>query len=444
MMTWDALLDCHRLGEPLRDASDASLRADFQRDFDRIVFSSAFRKMQGKTQVFPLPESDFAHTRLTHSIEVSCVARSLGRMASQKLPELSARADDVGALVAAAALAHDIGNPPFGHSGEDAIADFFKGEEGSRYLTALSDAQREDLLRYEGNALGFRIIARTKPTVSQPPGGKGLTHATLAAFAKYPRGSWPQGDRQKVSEKKFGFFQSEAATFEAVASATGLRKKADHAWCRHPLAFLMEAADDICYRIIDLEDAVRLELVPIDAGRRHLLSLLQLNDERPNLERLGGIIDRYEQLAYLRARAINSLILQVVDVFVANVDALLAGEFEAPLLDLAPSNPELKKIKQVMTEFVYPDRTVIAIEAAGFEVLGGLLAEFLAAAWDDGRSKRSAKVLALVSPEYLEPRDGSDDHYAVIMALAEFVAAMTDTSAIALFRILRGIELPTY
>ncbi|HEX7978069.1 MAG TPA: dNTP triphosphohydrolase [Gemmatimonadaceae bacterium] len=444
MMTWDALLDCRRLGEPARGVPDSSLRSDFQGDFDRIVFSSAFRKMQGKTQVFPLPESDFAHTRLTHSMEVSCVARSLGRIASQKLPELRARTDDVGALVAAAALAHDIGNPPFGHSGEDAIADFFRGEEGFKYLANLDEAQREDLLRYEGNALGFRIIGRTKPTASRRPGGMGLTHATLAAFAKYPRASWPRGDRLKVSEKKFGFFQSEAATFEAVASATGLQNKADHAWCRHPLAFLMEAADDICYRLIDLEDAVRLELVPIDAARRHLLSILQLNNEFPNLERLGSIIDRYEQLAYLRAKAINSLIAQVVDIFVANVDAILAGEFETPLLDLAPSNPELKKIRQVMTEFVYPDRTVIAIEAAGFEVLGGLLAEFLAAAWNDGGTRRSAKVLALVSPEYLEPRHDSDDHYAVIMAFAEFVAAMTDTSAIDLFRILRGIELPTY
>jgi len=443
-MNWDALLDGHRLGEPARVGSESWIRSDFQRDFDRIVFSSAFRRMQGKTQVFPLPESDFAHTRLTHSIEVSSVARSLGRIASGKVPELKARTDDVGALVAAAALAHDIGNPPFGHSGEDAIADFFKGKEGARYLETLSAAQKEDLLSYEGNALGFRIIARTKPTTSKRPGGMGLTHATLSAFAKYPRASWPRGDRQKVSEKKFGFFQSEAAAFETVASATGLRQKGDNAWCRHPLAFLMEAADDICYRVIDLEDAVRLDLVPLDAGRRHLLSILQLHNESPNLRRLGGIMDRYEQLSYLRAKAINSLVVQVSDAFVANIDALMAGEFEIPLLELAPSNAELEKIRQVMTEFVYPARSVIAVEAAGFEVLGGLLAEFLRAAWDDGTTKRSEKVLALVSPEYLERRNSSDDDYAVIMGLAEFVACLGDTSAIDLFRVLRGIQLPTY
>jgi len=308
-MRWERLLSRRRLGTaPSAEVPD---RTAFQRDYDRLVFSSAFRRLQDKTQVFPLAESDYVRTRLTHSLEASCVGRSLGTLVGQALEESDRLPDaigaaDVGAIVAAAGLAHDIGNPPFGHSGEDAIGHWFAhSEAGRRYLDQLDEAQAEELRRFEGNAQGFRVITRLQNPDSA--GGLGLTCATLGAFSKYPRGaarSAAEREYDGASNKKFGFFEAERGRFETVAAEVGLiPRRAGESWYRHPLAFLVEAADDICYHIVDLEDAFRLGHVTF-AETEALLHAIAA----PRSGRLSAIQGEKEKIAYLRATAINALV----------------------------------------------------------------------------------------------------------------------------------------
>jgi dGTPase len=438
-MKWPQLLNPNRLGNPGAVAG-LEARNQFQRDFDRLVFSTPFRRMHGKTQVFPLPESDITHTRLTHSLETSCVARSLGSIAGGRLNQEDIDRDSLATIVSAAALAHDIGNPPFGHSGEAAIAEYF-GDAGKKYIKGLAAAQMADFTAFEGNALGFRLLTRTKPRHSDWPGGLQLTYATLGAFTKYPKGSLPVGRDGRASEKKFGYFQSDSETFRDVATELGLAETPGYGWARHPLAFLVEAADDICYRIIDLEDGYRLGLVPFDATFKLLRAVADLSPYPTDEATIGGLRDRNEQIGYLRAKAINNLVFQVADLFVSRHDAIIAGEFDTPLVELTPACNELATIKSATAELIYPHRPVVAIETAGFRVLGGLLADFLGAIWEHPRSRRGAKILSLVGPEYLTERH--DDHYECVMGLTEFVASMTDDFAISSYRVLRGIELPT-
>lgn len=444
-MTWQSLLNVARLGRSKSTAEELVSRSEFQRDFDRIVFSSAFRRMHGKTQVFPLPESDVTRTRLTHSLEVASVARSLGTLAGANLAAADHHVDGLGELAAAAALAHDLGNPPFGHSGEDAISGFFRSRNGERFLSGLSSEQKADFTSFEGNALGFRLLSRTRPLQSARPGGMRLTYATLAAFAKYPKPSLPVGRDKHASEKKFGFFQSEAGIFAEVAEQTGLiRKEEVQGWCRHPVAFLVEAADDICYRIIDFEDGYRLNLIPFDMIQKLLEEVISACGESINRDYVGQVKERQEQVGYLRARAINALIHAVAREFDANVDPIMAGRYDRSLLDGTGATGPLAEIKRATQEEIYTHRPVLQIEAAGFQVLGGLLTDFLSAAFELPRSKRSIKVLDLIPDIYKEDTLPRCSQYDVTMALVEYVASMTDTYAIDTYRTLRGIELPSY
>ncbi|MEZ6185988.1 MAG: dNTP triphosphohydrolase, partial [Planctomycetota bacterium] len=280
--SWSQQITQTRLGRP----AEAQVgRNDAQRDFDRIVFSSPFRRLQGKTQVFPLPETDTTHTRLTHSLEAACVGRSLGYLVGRQLPEVAEDARVVGDIVAAAALAHDLGNPPFGHSGESAIASFFQEaeERGAPWFEALTPVQRTELQEFEGNALGFRLLTR----VGGQPGGFGLTHGTLAAFSKYPcSAARPRGEG--VATKKYGVFHDDLGWFQQVAAGVGLTPLPDasDAWCRPALAFLTEAADDICYRIIDLEDGYKLRLVTYEEARAAFVEIAEQTSQ--NLDPLSS------------------------------------------------------------------------------------------------------------------------------------------------------------
>lgn len=439
-MNWDKLLSGERLGGFGKDIP--GVRTRFQRDFDRIVFSTAFRRLHGKTQVFPLPKSDLTHTRLSHSLEASCVARSLGTIVSGGIERSGDDPNDISEILAAAALAHDIGNPPFGHSGEDAIQQYYL-TAGKSFLSSLTDAQRADLECFEGNALGFRLLTHTRPRQSQWPGGLQLTMATLGAFTKYPRASLPKGDKHFASEKKFGFFQSELEIFEDVADTTGLERKSESSWCRHPLAFLLEAADDICYNIIDLEDGYRQDLVPFDAAVP-LLSAIAKGAPSPfSVDTFQGIISRDDQIGYLRAKAINNLIHQAADVFLKNYDQILDGRFDQQLLNSITSRAEIEAVKRVCEEVVFVHRPVVQIEAAGFGVIEGLLGDLIPLIWEHPRSKRATKILDLVPLEYLP--DGAvqtDNAYDVLVNITDFVAGMTDEFAISFYRVLRGIELP--
>ncbi len=448
--TWAKLISKKRFETAdVRYASDESVRGEFQRDYDRIVFSSAFRRLQNKTQVMPMPESDFVHTRLTHSLEASVVGRSLGRIVGKNIlerhPELvlekNIQEADFGDVVAAACLAHDIGNPPFGHSGEDAISSYFLSEAAKPYLTNLTEAEREDLIRYEGNAAGFRVLTYTYPSHCNMPGGLSLTYTTLATFTKYPKESLPILEGTKnTSEKKYGFFQTEKVWFNNIAKELGLLKKGNDGeifYNRHPLAFLVEAADDICYRIIDFEDGLKLGLVPHEQGMDLLRQILNLD---PNRKSTLTFYDWKEEIGYLRARIIGKLIDECTNVFLKHEQAILAGTYDKPLINELTCKPVLDKIKELSIKLIYQNRPVLEIEAAGFEVLGGLLDASIKAVFEKD-SKHHRKLAALIPPQYLELPDNATD-YERIIHITDFVTSLTDQAALGLYRKIKGIELP--
>ncbi|CAN5910898.1 deoxyguanosinetriphosphate triphosphohydrolase [soil metagenome] len=451
-MKWERLLSKKRFEAQTEEyQTDESVRGEFQRDYDRIVFSSAFRRLQNKTQVMPLPESDFVHTRLTHSLETSCVGRTLGRLAGKNIleanPELKEAKQtldaDFGDIVAAACLAHDIGNPPFGHSGEDAISAFFQSSEAQPYLEPLTEAQREDLLRFEGNAAGFRILTHTYPAQCDMPGGLRLTYTTLATFTKYPKESLPrcQGTG-RTSEKKYGFFQSEKERFQSIAHKLGLLPKGEPSqvfFHRHPLAFLVEAADDICYRIIDFEDGCKLGLIPPKQAKSLLKAIL---NDPPDRKSHLTFFDWREEIGYLRARIIGKLIYETATIFWQHEPEILTGTFDRPLIAEVSSKEALEEIKQLSVKSIYQNRPVLEIEATGFEVLGGLLDAFLGAVFQPD-SRRHQKLLQLLPDQFLPPgRHPGSEAYAKILNITDFISGLTDQAAINLFRKIKGISLP--
>ncbi len=439
-MDWNLLTSTRRLGRETIDGASES-RSEYLRDWDRIVYSSAFRRLQDKTQVFPLAESDYVRTRLTHSTEVSSVGRSLGTLCGEFILAKGAVpgmvSQDFGSIVAAACLAHDIGNPPFGHSGEDAIQSWF-ALHGGRYLEHLSESEQQDLLKFEGNAQGFRMVTRLQSSVNR--GGFQLTYAVLAAYAKYPRGSAMRNPTKGfVSEKKFGFYTHDADNFKAVAQGTGLIEKANGAFARHPLAFLMEAADDICYGIVDLEDGCRMGRVTFEQAHDLMLPIAF-----PGGKEAGSsydlIGDHEGRIEYLRARSIGNLIGAVVEVFKANYDAIMRGEFESDLASQCDFSVHLKKISALSIAQIYTTPTVLQIESAGFEILGGLLGKFVPALLtpENERTKAHKKLVQTVPAQYAA---GATD-YERLLGVTDYISGMTDSFALTLFRRLNGIELP--
>ncbi len=419
-------------------------RTVFDRDFDRIIFSDPFRRLQDKTQVHPLPEQDFVHTRLTHSLEVSSVGRSLGREVGTKVlekhPELKDQFSrhDFGAIVAAAALAHDIGNPPFGHSGEEAISAFFKdGPLTDRLQGQLSEEDWADLISFEGNAQGFRLLNKTGHE------GLKLSEPTLAAFTKYPRPSKiVTPDKSRRSQKKFGYYQSEKDTFQLLATDLELLQFSETQWGRHPLAFLVEAADDICYHIIDLEDGCNLGLVSLEETVSLYASIL---GDKFSAEKLAKIQTAKQKVGVLRAMCISELITQCVDYFMQEEANLLSGDFDQSLADVIPGAEALSKIIKVSIDKIYRSRTVLETEAAGYEVLYGLLEVFtlpVVETLEGNPTHRSKTFFRLLPKETQIEIKGTDSLYQAMRSLLDFISIMTDSSAISLFRKVRGISLP--
>jgi dGTPase len=450
-MNWPRLLSRKRLGTD-QAPSHSAARTDFQRDFDRIVFSSAFRRMQDKTQVFPLSKIDYVRTRLTHSLESSSVGRSLGTLVGE---QIIARHDlrdfapsDFGDIVAAACLAHDIGNPPFGHSGEDSIRHWARtGTYGRPRVATLRGSQLEDFLSFEGNAQGFRVLTRLQNRDNR--GGLQLTCATLAAFTKYPRESWVGGSRfDGASARKQGFCAEDRAAFEEVADAVGLLRRHDtHAvWRRHPLAFLVEAADDICYHVIDIEDGFRLGRLSFGEARELFWPLLaQRGRDEVRFMRIGG--DR-EKIEFLRAKVINNVIQQVVSCFLDLEPELLSGDFDAPLLDRIPAAAAMQELITVADGRIYCAPEVVEIETAGYQVIGDLLERFIEAIDDlaehgERVTPRSRMMTRLVPEQFVGPgAQPSPDLYVRLLRLTDFVSGMTDSYAVALYKKLTGIALP--
>jgi len=450
---WKLLLSDERLGLTKTQNGKNDGRSQFQKDFDRIVFSPAFRRLQDKTQVFPLPESDFVHTRLTHSLEVSVVGRSLGNLVGERIisrhPKLKKDFTQFhfGEIVAAACLAHDIGNPPFGHSGEDAIAEYFKNGNGKKFEDEINDVKKwNDLIRFEGNAQGFRII--TKLQNQDVDGGLQLTYATLSALNKYPKESLNDieikgANGYKNIYKKFGFFQSEKEIFKRVAEKTKLGKPErdeNYLWHRHPLSFLVEAADDICYSIMDLEDGFRLGLLSFKETESLLMPLIHKQNLSGYKKR-----DDNEKVGYLRAKAISDLVNLVADVFIEYEKEILAGSFNKELVTVISKANALKKIEKVSIAKIYRHRSVVEREAAGYEVLGGLLDTFITAYNEYSCHQLSPKnraIINLIPKRFFYGEKENPELYNRLLRIIDFVSGMTDSYAVSIFRKIKGISLP--
>jgi len=446
-MNWEKLLSLKRFGDTekrLRIDQDEN-RLGFDVDYDRIIFSDSFRSLQDKTQVVPLSKTDFVHTRLTHSLEVSVVARSLGRIVGKylvtKYPELAEKgyqANDFGAIVAAAALAHDIGNPPFGHSGEKSIGEYFKSGNGKIFKEKLNDKQWQDLIDFEGNANGFKILTETKNGIE---GGLRLSYATLGAFTKYPKESLPKKPTQNIVDKKYGVFQSGKKFFEEVADELGLqklRKSKDMAYMRHPLAFLVEAADDICYTIIDFEDGINLGLISEDFALEYLINLVRDNINTKKYHSLQNTKDR---ISYLRALAIGNLINEAAHIFVQNENAILNGEFTHSLLDKCKYEAQIHDIIKLSVEKIYQSNDVVEKEIAGYTIIADLLEVFISAVNNsyENRASNYNKLIMLLIPETYRELD--NDLYKRILNICNLIANFSDRNAILLHKKIKGIDL---
>jgi len=451
-LNWAQLFNRSRLGKDSQlDLSAEDSRNHFSRDFDRIIFSTPFRRLQAKTQVVPLPGMDFIHTRLTHSLEASSIGRSIGRLVGLALVEndreyfrsLDIRPSDFESVIAAACIAHDIGNPPFGHSGEQAISEFYQNGAGTALIKDLTVQQQADLTNFEGNALGFRILSHSLPAQTSAPGGLGLTNASLAVFMKYPKASLPVIENPVVSEKKYGFFQAEEELAGKIAQAVGLIPKEFGEYCgwhRHPLAFLVEAADDIGYLIIDLEDGFKRGSVTFKEVQDHYLALFSDGIPDDIDGKLKHIHDPREKIGYLRARVINHLINRISTKFLSVVNELLAGRFDDALIAVIPERHILDEIKSVSNEKIYNAADIVEVEVAGYEILNGLLAIFTRALFDNG--SRYQKVRRLIPNQYLAPgRENFTSRYESLLSITQFIASMTDSYAVDLFRKIKGVTL---
>ncbi len=446
-MNWEQLLSLKRFGdtEKRRRIDQDDTRLGFEVDYDRIIFSDSFRSLQDKTQVVPLSKTDFVHTRLTHSLEVSVVARSLGRIVGkhliQKYPNLTNKgyqANDFGAIIAAAALAHDIGNPPFGHSGEKSIGEYFKSGNGKIFEEKLNQKQWQDLIDFEGNANGFKILTETKNGIK---GGLRLSYATLGAFTKYPKESLPKKPTQHIGDKKYGVFQSDKQFFEEVANELGmqkLRNNEDMAFMRHPLAFLVEAADDICYTIIDFEDGINLGLISEDFALEYLINLVRDNINTKKYHSLQNTKDR---ISYLRALAIGNLINEAAHIFVKNESAILNGDFTHSLLEKCKYEAQIHDIIKLSIEKIYQSNDVVEKEIAGYTIIADLLDVFIKAINNTYENKASNydKLIMLLLPDNY--KEINNDLYQRILNICNLIANFSDRNAILLHKKIKGIDL---
>ena len=440
MMKWEQLLSLKRQGDTskrLRKEQDET-RLGFEVDYDRIIFSAAFRSLQDKTQVIPLSKTDFVHTRLTHSLEVSVVGRSIGRLVGKKIIEKypylqeihGFQMNDFGAIVAAASLAHDIGNPPFGHSGEKAIGEYFSNGNGQKYKSDLSDKEWQDLIDFEGNANGFSVLTSSRPGNE---GGLRISYATLGAYMKYPKESLPKKPTSDVADKKYGFFQSDVKFFKDVASELGMisnKSGNDIGFERHPLAYLVEAADDICYTIIDFEDGMNLGLVSEDFALEYLIKLVK---DSIDTNKYNTLTTKEDRISYLRALAIGSLINDAVKVFIENEDAILEGKFPFALTDKSKYKAQMDDVIKLSVKNIYQSREVIEKELTGYQIINTLLDKFIIAFNNDfdGKASNFDKLVLQLLPEKFKVE--KENLYDRLLHICHFISLLTDGNAYILY-----------
>jgi len=439
-MNWEKLISAKRFGKEGANTVPLELmRSEFQRDYDRIIFSSPFRRLQNKTQVFPLPGSVFVHNRLTHSLEVASVGRSLGHRVASHLKTKYNNAyylSDIDTIVGTASLAHDLGNPPFGHAGEKAISDYFLKGEGLRFKEKLSDAQWADLLYFEGNANALRLL--THKFNGRRQGGFVLTNATLASLVKYPFSSV-----NRTKKNKYGYFQSELNSFESIANETGLIETSPGTYCRHPLVYLVEAADDISYQIMDIEDAHKLGIFSTKETTDLIMAFFDEKKDASFIEKKNEVVkevtDKNEQIAFLRASAINHLAAKVATIFLENEELILQGKFIGSLVDYLEGTAKyaMENCGKIAGEKIYNHKSVIKVEITGYNVLTTLMQNYIAAVFDN-KAEYSKKLLALLPMQYQE---SYTDDYTKIRSVLDFVSGMTDLYALDLYKLIKGIGI---
>ncbi|MCB0699583.1 MAG: deoxyguanosinetriphosphate triphosphohydrolase [Chitinophagales bacterium] len=460
-MNWNTLYSVRRTGDPEHKVVNPDqVRTSFQRDYDRLIFSSAFRRLQNKTQVFPLPRAVFVHNRLTHSLEVASVGRSLGKFVgdaiAEKYPNESQNFIDfyryeLSSVIAAACLAHDIGNPPFGHSGEYAIRTFFKElDDATKQAIGerLTEKQIQDFELFEGNSNALRIL--TNNFNENEEGGYKLTYTTLASIVKYPCASHEGFDKSTglIATKKSGYFNSEADTYKHIADTLGIPKRAGHetVYARHPFVFLTEAADDICYRIIDMEDAHRLDIISLEQIQELFYPFFDEAEGYNSMayvnKKVDGLRDANQKVQYIRARWIGLMTDKLARIFMQHEEALLAGELQQDLMSCLPEKD--KQLIDVINDFsfkhIYNYKSVVQIEIAGYNVIGGLLKELMDAILHPDKTK-SFKLLQLVPAQFAISRD-RDKLYENVLSIVDFISGMTDLYAIDLYRKITGINIP--
>lgn len=445
-MNWNQLISAKRFGmEQFHDERQEN-RSEFQRDYDRLIFSAPFRRLQNKTQVFPLPGSIFVHNRLTHSLEVSCVGRSLGNDVAKAIlerqPELAnSFLPEIGSIVSAACLAHDLGNPPFGHSGERAISTFFSEGKG-QFLKErqpdgeqLSSMEWEDLTHFEGNANAFRLL--THQFEGRRKGGFALTYTTLASIVKYPFSSSLAGKKSK-----FGFFVSEEESFHKIATELGLTQLNQNPlkYARHPLVYLVEAADDICYQMMDIEDAHKLKILTTEETKELLMAYFN-EERRAHMQNTFQIVnDTNEQIAYLRSCVIGLLIRECTRVFLEHEQEILSGNFEGTLIKHISERPAgaYRHCSEISMQKIYRSRDVLDIELAGFRVISTLLKLMIDAVTSPGKAY-SQLLINRVSNQYNMKAPAL---YERVQAVLDYISGMTDVFALDLYRKINGNSLP--
>ncbi len=434
-MNWEQLLSTKRLGLEHYHSSDSKSRTEFQRDYDRIIFSSSFRRLQNKTQVFPLPGRIFVHNRLTHSLEVASVGRSLGNEVAIKLsPKKASSMEDLSGIVAAACLVHDLGNPPFGHSGEKVISAFFADHPNAQLKDDFTLAEWNDLTNFEGNANAFRLL--THRFGGKREGGFVMTYATLAATVKYPYGS------SVYPRKKYGFFYSEQAIFEKIAHELGLvlLDKGKGIYARHPLVYLVEAADDICYQIMDIEDAHKLGILSTEKTFDLFFAFFDQKKQERLKATLKRVDDKNEQVSYLRASVIGALVESCSALFVQREAAILSGMYEGSLIKNieGKAGAAYKACSEVAMRQIYSSPEVVEIEIAGYKILNTLIEVFVEAV-KNPRRFYSKQLLSRI-PQQFQVTGVS--HYEMMQGVIDFVSGMTDVYALDLYRKITGINIP--
>lgn len=455
-MEWTTIVSGKRTGTK---SSESATRTEYQRDFDRLVFSSGFRRLQNKTQVFPLPGSTFVHNRLTHSLEVASVGRSIGKRVGTLLAEKENFDQDytefykfeLQNVIASACLAHDIGNPAFGHSGEKAISNYFKEFsesqiDGKKLITYFSKEEWQDLISFEGNANAFRVL--THQFNGKSTGGQRLTYTTLASILKYPCESNAVSKKSKHLSK-YGFFQADKETALEIARELNMIQESENpiVYKRHPFVFLTEAADDICYRIIDFEDAHRLGIINNETITTHFLDLIKsLNRKEDNLEKIAQVLDKIgdanEKISFLRAICINGLVFKASDIFISNSEAILNGTFNDGLIDLLEKDcAPLQEIQRISIDKIYNHETVVQIEIAGYNVMSDLLGLFIPAVLKENKTHKDEKIIKVIPRQFVHT---IDTPYHKALSILDYISGMTDSYATELYRKLFGIEIPKH